>query len=222
MSLIEEALRRVQDPTASGQTAPPKTPHKDAQPQTPPAPAHSWTTEPQSAAAGARPPAAHSSAPYALIAVAGAILALTATLLVGGALWMMRTVRTSNGIPKAQERTHTAPAATASSAAPEHPAVEPEPAAVVVAQASATASQPIIQTLKAAIAPLLSEAPAKPQDGLRLTGIVEGTGEPYAVINGEIVAVGERVGQFSLVRIHDGAAVLRRDDGTDTIVRVAR
>lgn len=57
-------------------------------------------------------------------------------------------------------------------------------------------------------------------DPFVLNGVVEGAGEPYAMINGVIVAIGQRVKDFTLVSIGDGAATLRRDDGKETVLRV--
>jgi hypothetical protein len=51
---------------------------------------------------------------------------------------------------------------------------------------------------------------------------VEGEGESYAVINGAIVAVGDRLGEFTLIDITNGAARLRRADGAETVLRVPR
>jgi len=61
---------------------------------------------------------------------------------------------------------------------------------------------------------------ARPE--FHLTGIVEGLGEPYAVINGSIVAVGETVGQAVLLDIGEGTVKLRLADGKETVLRVAR
>jgi len=58
--------------------------------------------------------------------------------------------------------------------------------------------------------------------GFTLTGIVEGLGEPYAVINGLIVAEGETVGKATLLDIGEGTVRLRFADGTETVLRVAR
>ena len=55
-----------------------------------------------------------------------------------------------------------------------------------------------------------------------LTGIVEGLGEPYAVINGSIVAEGERVGNATLLDIGEGTVKLRLANGKDTVLRVSR
>ena len=206
MSLIEEALRRVQDPTVSGKSGAPQAPNKEskrAERETPqePAPAHFWSPAPQPAAPARVPATAAPHTTQALMVVAFTILALTATLIAGGVLWMSRTPRRAPVIA-ATPATAPAPAETRA------PVAEPAP-------------QPIVNTLKAAVAPLRPSAPPK-QDDLQLTGIVEGIGEPYAVINGGIIAIGEKIGRFTLVNIHNGAAILRRDDGTDTILRVAR
>ena len=55
-----------------------------------------------------------------------------------------------------------------------------------------------------------------------LTGIVEGSGEPYAVINGSIVAAGETVGTATLVNIGQGTVTLRLANGKETVLRVSR
>ena len=56
----------------------------------------------------------------------------------------------------------------------------------------------------------------------QLTGIVVGAGAPYAVIDGTIAGLGERVGAFTLQEIVEGAVTLRRDDGTELVLRVKR
>ena len=55
-----------------------------------------------------------------------------------------------------------------------------------------------------------------------LTGIVEGLGEPYAVINGSIVAEGETVGNATLLDIGEGTVKLRLANGKDAVLRVSR
>jgi hypothetical protein len=65
-------------------------------------------------------------------------------------------------------------------------------------------------------------APLTPQDQVVISGIVEGEGQSYAVINGAIVAVGERIGEFTLEEIANGAARLRRTDGSEVVLRVPR
>lgn len=55
-----------------------------------------------------------------------------------------------------------------------------------------------------------------------LTGIVEGLGESYAVINGVVVRVGEQINRATVLDIADGTVTLRREDGTDVVLRVPR
>ena len=55
-----------------------------------------------------------------------------------------------------------------------------------------------------------------------VTGIVEGTGDPYAMINGSIVAVGETIGTATLTGISEGKVTLRLADGKETVVQVER
>ena len=186
MSLIEEALRRAKEPIIQEpQTTPP--PAAGAT-QTPPA--HSWQAE--STPASAAPP---TSTPV-LIAVAAAVLVLTAGLVIGGALWIGRTLSRPQAPPAAAQSPAPAPASTP---APEPPKPEPAPAA-----------RPVHL-------PWVSEAP---QPQWVLSGVVEGLGAPYAVINGAIVGVGERVGDATLVGIAHGAVTLRQPDGNETTLRV--
>jgi len=71
----------------------------------------------------------------------------------------------------------------------------------------------------AAPAPIMSSSSL---DGLIVTGVVEGFGEPYAVINGAIVAVGERIRDHTLLEITNGIVRLRRADGEEVALRVPR
>ncbi|MBI4342512.1 MAG: hypothetical protein HY599_04005 [Candidatus Omnitrophica bacterium] len=197
MSLIEEALRRVQDPVVSSQqAAPPKPARKEAK-EPAETPAHSWPAAPPTPASGA--PAQRAT--NALMAVAVVVMALTVALIAGGAMWM---IRMGDG---------SAPA----SVQPPPPALQP----AVETPMSEPARMSDVPTAAAPVERLAPPTPLAQQDELRLSGIVEGVGDPYAVINGGIVGLGERVGRFTLVAIHNGAAVLRRDDGTDTILRVS-
>ncbi|MBI4003658.1 MAG: hypothetical protein HY353_01430 [Candidatus Omnitrophica bacterium] len=180
MSLIEEALRRVKDPLVPPASTPPKTPRKAAVPQTPTA--HSWSTTPPPSPV--QPAAATPTALLTMVTIA--ILGLTAALIVGGAVWMWRTLNTGNP-PAASPVTSARTGAPVTNVQPEPPAAAPE---------------------------------AKPE--FNLTGIVEGLGEPYAVINGSIVAVGETVGQAVLLDIGEGTVKLRLADGKEAVLRVAR
>lgn len=77
-------------------------------------------------------------------------------------------------------------------------------------------SQP---TAAPAPAPVMSSSRL---DGLIVTGVVEGLGAPYAVINGAIVAVGERIREYTLLEITNGIVRLRRPDGEEVALRVPR
>ena len=91
MSLIEEALRRVQDPLLPTVQSPPKPSAAPApgQPTAQPAQptAHSWPTAVASPAASARPAASTATTTNALMIVAIAVLALTIALIAGGIFW---------------------------------------------------------------------------------------------------------------------------------------
>ena len=92
MSLIEEALRRVQDATLS-KPSPTKTPPAAGKPQAKARPgAHPWSTAPPT------PPVQRLQkrpAFRALVAVAAAVFLLTAALVAGGAYLLGRTLTTT-------------------------------------------------------------------------------------------------------------------------------
>ena len=187
MSLIEEALRRVQEPLVKSQQTAAPSPRKTRADET--APAHSWTTNPPFALRPA-PGSPHTST--SLLAVALAVLALTAVLIIGGAFWMGRVI---GGRPAVPASTVQSP---------------PAPTPPALAKAS---KQP---------APVHDAASPAAEESLVLTGVVEGLGDPYAVINGMILGVGEQSGGATLIEIADGLVKLRRADGTETVLRVAR
>jgi hypothetical protein len=164
MSLIEEALRRLNDPLLK-ETAPPT-------PAGAPAPAHPWQVSPQTPS-GSRPRALTAN-PLQLVALS--IGVLTTTLLIGGAFWLGRILSGAS-----TQAAAVSAAATAQETVP--PPQEPEP---------------------------------------KLTGIVVGGGAPYAVINGTIAGLGDQVGAFRLQEIVEGAVTLRRDDGTELVLRAKR
>jgi hypothetical protein len=140
-----------------------------------------------------------------LAAVALAVLALTAALVIGGAFWMGRTLATTT--PHADR----APAPASSHA---------QAPTVSDAKPPAPAEPQAEETARPRRAPAHAEAPDP--SGLVLSGIVEGLGDPYAVINGLIVGVGERVGDATLEQIAKGSVTLRHDDGRETVLRVPR
>ena len=202
MSLIEEALRRLQDPSlpppkqagaVKPGPAPPTPTTLPPQPQSAPIhPASGWVHSWPTAASSASAPTPTSPTPWALIALVAAVLILTIALLVGGAWWIGRTLNAGSR--------PVVPARDADLQQPTPSAQEPSPVPAT--------------NLQAAI-PI-------PESSLVISGVVEGEGEPYAVINGTIVAVGERIGAFTLEEITNGAARLRRADGSETILRVPR
>ncbi len=177
MSLIEEALRRVQDPTIPQVQAPPSQKGASASPP----PAHSWQA-----------PSAHQKDQWsrALPLVAAVIFLATGALVVVGAQWMRRSLSAPAAPSKPAPAAAQAPASTAQDAA------HPSPFAAI-------------------------SKPAK-QEEFALTGLVEGQGVPLAVINGDIRAVGDRVGSATLVEITDGSVHLRRDDGQELSLQLAR
>ncbi len=182
MSLIDDALRRIHDPTVKRtQSAPRGAP-------APPAPAHSWSTTPPEPTpppfASKRP----AQQPLALTATTVAILGLSIALLIGGAVWFRRSP---------------APVPATSSPAPSE----------VAPQADA----PGAHTVPASSLPRTPRGTA-----FVLSGVVEGAGEPYAVINGTILGVGEKIADATLIEIGDGAVRLRHIDGRETVLRAAR
>lgn len=71
-------------------------------------------------------------------------------------------------------------------------------------------------------APRSAKVPTENRSDFSLAGIVEGLGEPYAMINGSIVAEGETIGEATLLTIAEGTVTLRLADGKETILRVER
>jgi hypothetical protein len=168
MSLIEEALRRLNDPLLKETSpAPPPTRQRPGEER---AAAHSWPT-----ASPARP----SSAVNPLHLVVIAIAILTTALFIGGAFWLGRTLP---GMSASVDKSPAAPA-------PQE-TIPPPP------------------------------TPQEPE--VTLTGIVVGAGAPYAVLNGSIAAVGDRVGAFNVQEIVEGAVTLRKDDGEELVLRTKR
>jgi len=53
-----------------------------------------------------------------------------------------------------------------------------------------------------------------------LNGVVEGVGEPFAIINGSIVHLGERINGATLVAVGGNRARLRRENSSEELVLV--
>lgn len=158
-----------------------------------PAPAHPWPT----GTPGSPSPLEPSKNPQGLSGIAMAVLVLGVVLAIGGTRWFKQAVPIQGTAAPAQPAARSAP--------PEaEPAPKPEPTAPARAPWSAALTSQPSQT-----DPVLS-------------GVVEGLGEPYAMIDGAIVSVGESIGGWTLVRVEGGTVTLRRVDGRDLTLSVPR
>jgi hypothetical protein len=140
-----------------------------------------------------------------LTLLVGLVLIMTVVLLVGGAWWLGRMANH----PMPQPSVVVLPPPQMSPpAAPSAPRASDER----IPRASLPGGKPRRRAFAS------RQPPA-----LLLSGVVEGTGEPYAMINGVIVGVGDQVGGFRLVAIADGTArLLRLDGGEELVLRVPR
>lgn len=59
-------------------------------------------------------------------------------------------------------------------------------------------------------------------EGVTLTGVVEGLGQPYAVINGQIVGLNESIGEWTVLAITEGTVIVSDRHGNETMLRVTR
>ena len=197
MSLIEEALRRMQDPLLPTQPKATATPRPTAAPaqQQPaePTPVHSW---PATAGTQAAPTPALPHAP-ALIAT-GAILIISAMLLVGRAQWKAPAGGPSQPDP--------------SSSGTSRP--------MLGAASGMTPPAGVARPTREAQGTSATKRAGHAQNPLILSGVVEGLGQHYALINGAIVAVGEQIGGFTLLEATQGAARLRGADGSELRLHV--
>ena len=198
MSLIEEALRRVQE--SSPKTAEPHVsaaisssedqPAVSVPVEPPPQPrseAHSWPTESPIAESAAPEPAPS-------ISTARAILITAALLFTIGGWWIGQSSRAP------------APAAPATPAAP-------------AARRHPTAQKPVLPIRPAVNT---SADALRSQKEFQLSGIVVGGGgASYAVINGSVLTVGDSVGEVTLTGVTRESATLRRSDGTEIVLRIS-
>ena len=216
MSLIEEALRRLDDPLLSPEQTQKPPPSKPSSPPLAPAPAptsvHPW---PPTSIPSSTPIVVPATSPV-LAAVVAAIVVLTVALLVGGAWWMGHASGWSQPVVPA-----VAPPPPAAI-----PPVAPRPVAThqerVLGEASQSEEGQSVHIQQRPAARLKEPPPATPPPQFILTGIVEGGGVPYAMINGSIVSVGEQVEDFTLVGIANAVVKLRRADGHELVLRVPR
>ncbi len=204
MSIIEEALRRLQDPAL---TAPRPSASKSHQPdrvaETEAPSAHSWSTSPpQGSVQTSNPHTSHT----ALLMAATAIFVLMTVLVIGGAFWIGRFLSTNPShpaLPPHPTRELQPSSATPTSQAPQASSTQPAPATSIPSQH-------------------VSSTPQASASYLVLSGIVEGLGDPYAVIDGMIVGVGDQVKDATVLAVERGGVRLRRADGTELVLRVSR
>ena len=178
MSLIEEALRRVQQ-EAAGSSEPRPAPAPRAAVKTDqPVSVHSWpTTEVLAAPSSARTKV---KGPLAVVAL-GAVLGI------GISFWLERGGRDET------VRLQQVGGGSSALSAPSRPLRAP----------------------RAGI-----RAHPRDANALVLSGIAAGPGQPYAVINGQVVGVGEFIGDSTLLEVTESAVRLRRPDGTEIILRL--
>ena len=222
MSLIEEALRRVPEPARDAEDAGSPRPGGASQ-STPATAVHSWPTQPVGASSQPRT----SNMTDLLITVAVAVFGFATVLGVGGLFWISRAMRGNQLVvvsaPPGGARTPSAAAGEAAARlapashgvgtnAAQAPAVETSP------------SRPESRPAPAMQSPMtISQRDSRrPKNPFVLSGVVEGLGQPYAVINGEIISVGEQVGNATLVEIAEGNVRLRLPDGDEVALRVSR
>ena len=136
--------------------------------------------------------------PATLMLTAGAVIGLALLLLLGGVSWL------KGSLPKPSTTPATAPAA------------PPPPAAATEPPAASEAVQAVVEPASSATAGVILK------ESFVLSGVVEGLGEPYAVINGMVVGVNEPIEGATVVRIAGGLVTVRRADGTETVLRVPR
>ena len=183
MSLIEQALRRIQEPLISKVESPPPSQTTRQSQQKQLTMAHPWTVTskdpPPNISLAARP-----GQTFKVVATTVMALTVLSVVVISGVFWMRRTFSISNG-----------------------------------SQIAASHRMPSTQIVGGS--PQVS-LPSTAQGDLVLSGIVEGLGEPYAVINGMILVVGDQIGNARLVEIGRGMARLRDADGSDTILRAPR
>ena len=183
MSLIEESLRRQNDPTLSKVPAPAKPGAKaEASTQTPPA--HPWAPTATKQVTLGRSAASPSGRRTWLLASAAAALVLWAVV---------------HSMPK--ERASFPPHATTSSGSPG--------AAKSAARAKPSSISAATNSLKRSIGMQKSSSHSR----LVLNGTAVGGGASYAVINGEILAEGERIQGNTLVAIRKEEVDLRQGNG---------
>ncbi|MCI0563702.1 MAG: hypothetical protein MN733_34950 [Nitrososphaera sp.] len=205
MSLIEEALRRIQDPavTSEQKTASPSPTPKQKNPDSEKAPAkqtdapaHSWSTHPY-------PPQTASQAPgqnHPLTWVALAVFLLTSVLIISGVFWLGKKWAGLDTKVQAASQNQTVVSRTS------------EEKAEIVDQTSSLSSPPLL--------PLKKKVARDKNPQLIVNGVIEGLGEPYAVIDDAILGIGDQIDGMTVVAIGKGRVTLRNDAGAETTLRL--
>ena len=177
MSLIEEALRRVKDPTLSKTVAPPAVATPPSPTTAAQSPAHSWSP--------ADPAPAPSAAPQLIWSTDFSRGAWTIILIAAGLFfgyWVL------NRRPSHAQPLTKTPATTSTS--------------------SATIAPPSTTTLSSSQALAL-----QPQAAFVLNGIVGGSGEPYAMIDGKLLHIGQSIHEWTILSIGQDAVTLQGASG---------
>jgi len=221
MSLIEEALRRAQ-----GERRPQEPKRLPVQPPSP-------TTPPSSAAEPSR------THVWIRFALTGAGIGIFATGLIAGILWiprlMVATAPTLSQIPAgppAPAKPHRATADSSSTPARGTRGSTHEPARITL-ESSPTSAVPVPPAPAVTVPPEeVVVVPQKPaarhrvapvpmQPELELNGIVEGIGEPFVIINGRLVRLGETVEGATLLEVKKDTVRLRWLD-QELVLRTTR
>ena len=92
-------------------------------------------------------------------------------------------------------------------------AMSPRPPATMTPAPADSSTPSSVQVVTAS-----TPQPAAPS--FTLNGVVEGVGEPFAIINGSIVHLGERVNGATLVEVRGNRARLRRENSSEELVLV--
>ncbi len=182
MSLIEEALRRVQDPKLAKTVAAPP-----SQPSGEPSVAHSWPVTPMPTV---KTPSS-TAPPRSIMPLAALLVGLAAGSWMIGVAWLARSPQ---------------PVSTRSRSTQPHAATPSQPAPLPVAS----------------VAPSSSSHRREASPSMVLSGVVVGRGDPYAMIDGRIVGIGEQVDGGTVEEITQQQVKLRLADSSEVVLQVAR
>lgn len=221
MSLIEEALRRLQDPPIAPDGSLPRPSRPQSQAPAAAEPAGTAASRPWPTDLGTGLSSTGHPMALLLVTLVSVVLIFGVALFLGGAWWVSRTLSQIPSPPSsrliASTTLNSFPPQEAIAVQPAAPA----PAADADAPPAAPAAEDIVLETQTE-APEKAAAVSPPEASYTISGIVEGVGESYAVINGAISAVGDRLADYTIVEIKKGSARLRRDDGSEITLRVPR